>query len=192
MAEKKKKLESTFFNMLFVLTVIALVSALALGFTFTATKEARKMVKIMKTRKALTKVLPVFDNKPDEEKYTLPEFEGLEFYPAKMGEDPVGVAVKSYTDKGFSDRIWLMVGFDKDKKIHKISVLQQKETPGLGTKMAEPKFKDQFDGKDPAKFQLKVTKDGGDVDAISAATITSRAFCDATERAYQALLKGGK
>jgi electron transport complex protein RnfG len=85
-----------------------------------------------------------------------------------------------------------MVGFDNHNKIHKTKVLEQKETPGLGTKMKDPKFKKQFEGKDPAAFTLKVKKDGGQVDAISAATITSRAFCDAARRAYQALLKGGK
>jgi electron transport complex protein RnfG len=85
-----------------------------------------------------------------------------------------------------------MVGFDTDKKIINISVLKQKETPGLGTKIKEPKFKDQFKGKDPASFKMAVKKDGGEVDAISAATITSRAFCEAVNKAYQALLKGGE
>ncbi|MGB4293017.1 MAG: FMN-binding protein [Bacteroidales bacterium] len=70
-------------------------------------------------------------------------------------------------------------------------MLEQKETPGLGTKMTEPFFKDQFNGKNPANFKLKVKKDGGEVDAITAATITSRAFCDALERAYNTLKKGG-
>jgi electron transport complex protein RnfG len=71
-----------------------------------------------------------------------------------------------------------------------ITVLEHKETPGLGTKMAEPKFKDQFNGKNPADYDLKVIKDGGPVDAITAATISSRAFCDAVQRAYNTLQKG--
>jgi electron transport complex protein RnfG len=68
-----------------------------------------------------------------------------------------------------------------------ISVLQHKETPGLGTKMTEEKFLVQFRGKNPGSFPLKVKKDGGQVDAITAATISSRAFCDALQRAYDAL-----
>ncbi len=70
--------------------------------------------------------------------------------------------------------------------------LDHKETPGLGTKMTEPEFKEQFTGKNPAEFTLKVKKDGGPVDAITAATISSRAFCDAVQRAYNTLQKGGQ
>jgi electron transport complex protein RnfG len=47
----------------------------------------------------------------------------------------------------------------------------------------------QFEGKDPAEFRLAVKKDGGDVDAITAATISSRAFCDAVQRAYDEFVK---
>jgi electron transport complex protein RnfG len=189
---KGKKLPSTWYNMLIVLTLIALVSALALAVTYTATKEARELVKVKKTIKALKKVLPEFNNSPNEEKYTVEEFAELEFYPAKKDGQPVGTAIKTYSDKAFNERIWLMVGFDNANKICNIDVVEQKETPGLGTKMKESKFKDQFKGKDPAAFRLQVTKDGGGVDAISAATISSRAFCDAVERAYQALQAGGK
>jgi Na+-translocating ferredoxin:NAD+ oxidoreductase subunit G len=87
----------------------------------------------------------------------------------------------------------LMVGLLPDGSINNISVIQQNETPGLGTKMKEPKFKDQFNKKNPSEFKFKVKKDGGHVDAITAATISSRAFCDAVDRArrnYQ--MKGGK
>jgi electron transport complex protein RnfG len=188
----KKKLPSTFFNMVVVLTAIALASALALGITYSATKDAIAMVEVKRTLKALNKVMPGFDNNPYEERYTLDdeEYEDMEFFPAKKGGQSVGTAVRTYSDNGFNERIWLMVGFSADLKINSISVIKHKETPGLGTKMKEPKFKDQFNGKDPAAFKLKVKKDGGDVDAISAATITSRAFCDATEKAYFALKEG--
>jgi electron transport complex protein RnfG len=84
-----------------------------------------------------------------------------------------------------------MAGFRPDGTIINISVLEQKETPGLGTKMAEPAFKDQFNDKNPDQFKLKVKKDGGQVDAITAATISSRAFCDAIQKAYNTLRKGG-
>jgi electron transport complex protein RnfG len=70
-------------------------------------------------------------------------------------------------------------------------VTQHKETPGLGTKMSDPSFKDQFIDQNPESFNLLVTKDGGDVDAITAATISSRAFCDAVERAYKTYTKEG-
>ncbi len=188
----KKKLASTFPNMVVVLTVVSLVSALALAFTYSATKEARELVQVKKTLKALEQVLPSFDNNPNDEKYRLEGAAEMEFFPAKKGDQSVGTAIRTYSDAGFNERIWLMVGFDNNNKIYNISVLEQKETPGLGTKMKEPKFANQFNGKDPTAFKLKVKKDGGDVDAISAATISSRAFCDAVSKAYQALLKGGK
>ena len=191
MAEKKK-MASTFPNMVIVLTIISLVSALALGFTYTQTKDAIAQVEVKRTLAALKKVMPAFDNDPSAEKYTVSdeEYEGMEFFPAKNGGKSVGVAVRSYSDNGFSDRIWLMVGFTPDNKINGVSVIKHKETPGLGSKMKDKKFKKQFLGKDPAVFKLKVKKDGGEVDSISAATISSRAFCDATEKAYFALKEG--
>jgi electron transport complex protein RnfG len=124
--------------------------------------------------------------------YRLPTGEGdsLDIYPAKMNGEIVGYAVNTYTKKGFSGNISLMAGFKPDGTILDITVLEHKETPGLGTKMTEPEFKDQFADKNPGEFVLKVKKDGGPVDAITAATISSRAFCDAVQRAYNTLQKG--
>ena len=90
----------------------------------------------------------------------------------------------------------MLVGFLPDGTIKDIAVLENKETPGLGDKMLKSKsnWSTQFEEKNPANFKLKVKKDGGDVDAITAATISSRAFCDAVQRAYNALEteKGGE
>ena len=101
------------------------------------------------------------------------------------------MAVESSTMKGFSGLIRLMVGFDMDGKIKDITVLEHAETPGLGDKIEKEKsdFNVQFQGKDPATFELKVEKDNGEVDAITASTISSRAYCDAVQRAYDAFLK---
>ena len=82
-----------------------------------------------------------------------------------------------------------MVGFNPDKTIQNIVVLEQKETPGLGTKMKDDKFIRQFRGKDPSSFELVVAKDGGDVDALTGATITTRAFCEAAQLAYDVLVQ---
>jgi electron transport complex protein RnfG len=84
-----------------------------------------------------------------------------------------------------------MVGFTPDGKIYNTSVLEHKETPGLGDKMDIRKspWPKQFEGVNPSDFNLKVKKDGGDVDAITAATISSRAFCDAIDRAWKAYQK---
>jgi electron transport complex protein RnfG len=86
---------------------------------------------------AIKQVVPEFTNNPNEEMFMLPTGEGdsLEVYPARNGEEIVGYAFRSYTNKGFSGYIGLMVGFRPDGTIININVLEQKETPGLGTKM---------------------------------------------------------
>jgi electron transport complex protein RnfG len=141
---------------------------------------------------AVKQVVPEFNNNPNDEMFRLPTGEGdsLDIYPAKKDNVIVGYAVNTNTKKGFSGNINLMAGFKPDRTIINITVLEQKETPGLGTKMAEPLFKNQFNDKNPSEFNLKVKKDGGPVDAITAATISSRAFCDAVQRAYNTLQKG--
>ncbi len=187
------KTESSFRNMIISLTLISLVAAACLGFVYEFTKKPIELSNLNKKLEAIKQVVPEFTNNPNSEMYKLPTGEGdsLEIYPAKKDSTLIGYAVNTYTKKGFSGNISLMVGFKPDGSIFNISVLEQKETPGLGTKMTEPKFKDQFYGKNPSLFRLKVKKDGGQVDAITAATISSRAFCDAVQRAYNTLQKGG-
>jgi len=187
------KSESTLKNMILTLTLIALVSSAGLGFVYELTKEPIALSVLNKKLNAIKEVVPEFTNNPNDEMFRLPTPEGdsLDVYPAKNSGEVVGYAVNTYTTKGFSGNISIMAGFKADGTITGISVLEHKETPGLGTKMTEPEFKGQFTGKNPGEFRLKVKKDGGQVDAITAATISSRAFCDAIERAYNTLQKGG-
>ncbi len=186
------KTESTFRNMVLSLTLIALVSSALLGFVYEVTKEPIALSNLNKKLEAIRQVVPEFDNNPNDEMFLLPTGDGdsLEVYPAKKGDIIIGYAVNTYTNNGFSGNIKLMAGFKPDGSIFNITVLEHKETPGLGTKMADPGFKDQFIEKNPAEFELRVKKDGGPVDAITAATISSRAFCDAVQRAYNTLQKG--
>jgi Na+-translocating ferredoxin:NAD+ oxidoreductase subunit G len=187
------KTESTFKNMVLSLTLISLGAAICLGYVYQMTKAPIELSILNKKLDAIKQVVPEFNNNPFEEMYKLPTGEGdsLEIYPAKKNNIIVGYAINTFTKKGFSGNINLIAGFRPDGTIINISILQQKETPGLGSKMNEPFFKNQFNDKNPSIFKLKVKKDGGQVDAISAATISSRAFCDAVQRAYNALEKGG-
>ncbi len=187
------KPESTFGNMLLSLTIIALAASTCLGFVYELTKKPIETSVLNKKLKAIKQVVPDFNNNPDGEMFRLPTGEGdsLDVYPAKQDDILVGYAVNTYSNSGFSGEIRLMAGFNTDGTIINIIVLEHKETPGLGTKMTEAPFKDQFNDKDPSDFILKVGKDGGPVDAITAATISSRAFCDAVQRAYNTLQKGG-
>jgi len=187
------KSESTFKNMVLSLTLISLGASTCLGFVYQMTKAPIELSVLNKKLLAIKQVVPDFNNNPNDERYRLPTGEGdsLDIFPAKKDDILVGYAVNTNTKKGFSGNISLMAGFKPDGTIINISVLEQKETPGLGTKMTEPLFKDQFNDKNPSTFNLKVKKDGGPVDAITAATISSRAFCDAIQRAYNTLQKGG-
>jgi Na+-translocating ferredoxin:NAD+ oxidoreductase subunit G len=187
------KTESNFKNMVLSLTLIALGAATCLGFVYEVTKKPIELSNLNKKLDAIKLVVPEFTNNPNGEMFKLPTGDGdsLEVYPAKKGDDTVGYAVNTYSKNGFAGIIRLMAGFKPDGTVINIRVLEQKETPGLGNKMTDPNFKDQFNDKDPAKFALKVKKDGGQVDAITAATISSRAFCDAVQRAYTTLKKGG-
>lgn len=186
-----KQLTSTLPNMFIALTIICLVSAAALGFTYSQTIDRIEFLKAQERVEAIRQVLPEFDNNPAEEAYTPEGHPRLTAYPATQGGNRVGTAVRSFSDQGYSGTIWIMVGFDAEGVITGTAVLEHQETPGLGAKMTGEEFRDQFNGFDPAEEELAVAKDGGDVDAITAATITSRAFCDAISRAYEALQEGG-
>lgn len=168
--------------MILSLLFISVGMSAALAYVFKLTEEP--IAKSMKAKEiaAITEVLPPFDNDPT---LSPVDVEGVVFYEAKQGDELVGFAVKTFTDKGFSGRFTLMVGILPTGIINKVSVLDQKETPGLGDKM-KTKWKDQFSSVNPETFRLDVKKDGGDVDAITASTITSRAFCDALKRAHSA------
>lgn len=171
--------------MILCLLLISMGMSAALGYVYVLTKKPIEETKKKAEIAAIKNVLPDFDNDPTKDALTV---DGLIYYVGKKGGVPVGCAVKTYTDKGFSGHFEIMVGFKPDGTIYKTDVLDQKETPGLGDKM-KTKWKDQFNDKNPGIFKLIVKKDGGEVDAITASTITSRAFCDATQRAYDGFMK---
>lgn len=180
--------------MTFTLLTITLLSSACLGFVYSFTEGPINDAKNAKINNAISQVLPEFDNKPTAQKFER-EVDGgiLIFYPATKDGQSIGTAIQTFTKDGFSGQIDLMVGFLADGTIHGIEVIAHKETPGLGDKMESGKsdFSVQFKGKHPENFKLAVTKDGGNVDAITASTISSRAYCDAVQRAYDAFIKEG-
>lgn len=186
------KLRSTLPNILLSLTLICLIAGVALSAVNKYTESAIAATKAATLQSAIQNVTPDFDNIPTEEQYKVatPDGDSLTVYPAKMGDETIGCAVESYTKNGFSGIIRVMVGFDAEGKLYNYSVLEHNETPGLGSKMQDwfsvDKNKQSILGRDMTIGALKVSKDGGDVDAITAATITSRAFLDAINLAYAA------
>lgn len=186
--------ESTFKNMTITLLTITLLSSASLGFVHSFTEGPITEAKNAKVNNAISKVLPEFDNNPTSQKIER-EVDGgkIIFYPATKNGKPVGTAIQTFTKNGFGGQVDLMVGFLPDTTIHAIEVIAHKETPGLGDKIQSGKsdFSVQFQGKNPSDFKLSVRKDGGNVDAITASTISSRAYCDAVKRAYDAYIKEG-
>lgn len=199
------KVKSSFVNMVVVLGIISMVASLALGSVYNLTLEPIKAAKKAARERAIKLVLPAFDSL-NSFKVQIPDDpnladqgngdqDSLVFYQAFKGGESIGVAVQTFSNQGYDPtQIQIMVGFLPEGIIDSTVVTQQKETPGLGTKMTSPKFNGQFSGIDPAKFNISVTKDGGDVDAITASTISSRAVCDAINRAnrtFQSFIKDG-
>jgi electron transport complex protein RnfG len=144
---------------------------------------------------AIKQVLPEFNNNPVEQVKRIKSDmskDSIEIYTGIMDDKPIGTAVIGSSEKGYSGLVKIMVGFNPDESIKNIVVLEQKETPGLGTKMKGEKFIRQFRGKKPSEFNLKPKKDGGDIDALAGATITSRAFGEATQLAYDVFIETKK
>ena len=196
-----KKKESTLINMLLALFVITAVSGGVLGLVYGFTKDAIAEVDQKKNEAAIQAVLPLEGDITYQADTMLFSYDGVDVtFPCNLAYDAngdfKGAAIKT-SEGGFGGKIDMMVGILADGTIKGTSVLSHSETPGLGANMTG-KFKDQFVDKNPAEFTLKVKKDGGDVDAITAATISSRAFSKAVDKAYQAFeankaqfMKGG-
>ena len=179
----------TLINMLVALFVITAVSGGVLGLVYGFTKDAIAEVDQKKNEAAIQAVLPLEGDITYQADTLVYNYEGVEtLFPCNLAFDAngnfKGAAIKT-SEGGFGGKIDMMVGFLADGTIKGTSVLSHTETPGLGANMTG-KFKDQFVDKNPANFKLTVKKDGGDVDAITAATITSRAFSKAVDKAYQA------
>ncbi len=173
--------------MVLVLGGITLVAAAGVGSVYRVTEAPIAAAVEANKTAALAEVLPAFDQTTEAET-TLDEIPVVVNTATKAGEI-VGYAVETATKQGFSGEFRLMVGFTPDGKVYRVKVLQHAETPGLGSKMADEGnvLFTSFAGKNPSEMNLTVRKDGGDVDALTAATITSRAYIDAIARAFNAM-----
>ncbi len=185
------RLESSLKNMLLSLGIICLVCSALLAVVYQFTKDPIDAATVAKTNKAIAEVVPMFDNVPSEEISEV-EVDGTPYkvYTAKSAGQVVGYAVES-SAVGFGGPLNIMVGFDAATgAIYNTSVISHSETPGLGAKITDAAghFRRQFPGLNPRTSNLSVKKDGGDVDAITASTISSRAFISAVKTAYNVYL----
>jgi electron transport complex protein RnfG len=168
-----------FLGLVLSLTVISAVCAGILAFVNTLTKKQIAEILVAKTVEAAQSVLPP----GSVDVTTAKTADGETFYIGRNAAGAVtGYAIRGADAGGYGGVIVLMVGFQADKKtVVCYRTLSASETPGLGTKMNDPSFASQFAGRSAAG--LAVTKDGGEIEAITAATITSRAVCRAIAHA---------
>ena len=175
--------KSTFGNMVLVLSGICLVCSALLGTVYAVTKAPIEASELAKVNAAIAAVTPAFDNVPSEEVRSV---DGGQIYTSRSGDEVVGYAIKVSVG-GFGGPLQLMVGFTPDGTVYNTSVISHSETPGLGAKIVDENCapREQVKGKNPATADLTVSKDGGEIDAITASTITSRAFLKGVNAAYE-------
>ena len=188
-----KKLESSLKNMILSLTGFSIVAGGLLGWVNAATAEPIAQANAKALSDAIAVVIPGFDNNPAEEAETV-EVEGTTYkiYPATQGGKPIGAAVEASAN-GFGGTLTVLVGFDTEGNIIDYSLLSHAETPGLGSKASDwfkKGAKGDITGKNPGTQSLIVSKDGGEIDAITASTITTRAFLQAVNNAWSAYMNG--
>ena len=185
-----KKLESTLKNMMLSLTCITVVAAAALAGVNMLTEATIEAQKEAQKQAAISAVLPAYESLAKADTVLVDKTQNIIYRAMDAQGNEVGAAVQTETN-GFGGKIKLMVGFDADNHIVNYAVLEQAETPGLGTHIVEWFKNEAKPGQNilgrQATGQMTVSKDGGDVDAITAATISSRAFLTAVNAAYAAL-----
>ena len=166
------------------LTLISAVCAAVLAIVNNATKERIANLATLKANNAARAVLPAsvkaIEPVKDPADASLTAFIG---YADDAKTQIAGYAVPGLTAKGYGGNIRLMVGLNPDRTVISYQVLAAAETPGLGSNLTTPAFISRF--KDQPAASVKVTKDGGKIEALTSATITSRAVCDAVADAAQ-------
>ena len=168
-------------NMAMCLTLVCLICSAVLALVYAVTAAPIKAAEQKALVESINQVLPDGGELSD---VRTAEFGGqkYEYYVSTASGAPAAYAVKS-TTVGFGGPLSLRVGVLPDGTVYNTSVLSHTETPGLGAKCnTDAKFMEQWKGLGADKV-IKVTKDGGDIDAITASTITSRAYSLAVSNA---------
>ena len=183
-----KKMESTLTNMIVVLVGVALVTGCLLAVVNHITEGPKAAQKTLALAEGIRTVMGNSDVTVSKTDTVCMTVNGKQTELIVHRVAGGGAAVESQT-MGFGGDLRVLVGFADDGTITGYTILQHAETPGLGAKAAtwfQKDGKGNIIGKSLANGDLKVSKDGGDVDAITASTITSRAFLKAVNQAYSA------
>ena len=176
-------------RLVLTLSIICLVAGALLAAVDSMTREPIAEANRDKKLAALQNVLPDYDNSPDANIVTV-EHAGQTwtFQVALKDKTFVGAAVETSSPAGYGGDISLMLGINAENQTQAIAILGQKETPGLGANIESDAFKGLFAKKDLATTQWAVAKDGGEIDEITAATISSRAVTEAVKAAIDAFV----
>ena len=167
-----------------VLTAICIVAGISLAKVYDITKEPIAEQRRIARMKAVNAVLPAHDNDPDQNKIKIPwekekgKEETILIYKGLQNGQVSGLSFEM-ANMGFGGELKIMMGLNPDGTIQAIEITKMAETPGLGAKILEPKFKQQFQGKSLQNCRFKLKKDGGDLDQVTGATISPRAVVDA-------------
>lgn len=164
--------------MVLCLGAITLGCSVLLAGVYVLTEKPIEAAAQAKTQTAIAAVAPEFETLEQAQSE-----DGLSYFKAFDADGNVVAYAVNASSVGFGGKLKLMVGFLPNGTIYNTAVLEHSETPGLGAKCTEDSFAGQFREFDPAVKKLEVKKDGGDVDAITASTITSRAYCAALRNA---------
>lgn len=156
-------------RLILVLTLICALSSALLAAVYGKTKAPIAAALERRTASSAAKVMPPGLGSPEKR-----VVENVSFFVARRDNRLAAVAVEGRSKNGYGGEVALMVGLSADGRLVNFEVVQASETPGLGTKMKSDVFKTPLLGK-AVKSPWKVKKDGGEVDAITAATISSRA-----------------
>lgn len=167
-------------RLIIVLSVICAAAGLLLAAVNKVTTAPIATAARVEQLNAMQQVLPEFDNEPDTDTVTIPSADAdAVFFVARKAGTFSGAAFEVSSDKGYGGRIVLMVGVNAYDEVQGIEILKQLETPGLGAKIESLEFRNGFPGRSLSQTKWSVKKDGGDIDQITAATISSRAVTDA-------------
>jgi len=168
-----------------ILTLICSCAAFSLGYAYKHTKDPIAEQQRLKKVRALKEVFSGYDipaDLPSAELIVGKDKDGEEikrhFFLIEKNEDVLGIAFELYP-KGYGGEIHLLTGVTAMGNIAGVKVIRHAETPGLGANVATEKFSGQFRGMNLDKTVWQVKKNGGDIDQVTGATISSSAVMNA-------------
>lgn len=167
------------------LVIIFVVAGILMAAVFAKTEPAKLKAQKKEKEEALKLLIPDADSIKEAGKWS-PYNKRAEYYEAKKGSENAGYIVSTY-GKGYSSYISILVALDPAMKVRKINILEHAETPGLGDEIEQDYFKKRLEGKSLEQLEVVKTEGTDKVQAISGATISSRAVTNGVKEGVKLL-----